>query len=90
MGTLPAPELISQNTPPASLPAADEAAVNAKYANVIRSYGDRLSPAQRLRARETLVQHQRMLKRIREFALENGYAPATGLRLYPSDIQRSQ
>jgi hypothetical protein len=26
-----------------------------------------------------------MLKRIRDFALENGDAPATGLRLYPSD-----
>jgi hypothetical protein len=68
-----------------TLPAADQAAMDAKYANVIRKYGDRLSPVQRVRARETLVSHQQMLKRIRDFALENGDAPATGLRLYPSD-----
>jgi hypothetical protein len=53
---------------------------------VIRKYGDRLSPAQKVRAREILVRHQRMLKRIRAFALENSDAPATGLRLYPSDV----
>jgi hypothetical protein len=83
-GTLSPPLLESQqkaNGPPAG----DEAAVNAKYANVIRKYGTRLSPAQRVRAREILVEHQKMLKRIRDFALENNDAPATGLRLHPSD-----
>jgi hypothetical protein len=38
-----------------------------------------------VRAREILVSQQRMLKRIRDFKLENSDAPATGLRLYPSD-----
>jgi hypothetical protein len=83
-GTLSSPLLDSQE-PAHTLPPGDQAAVEAKYANVIRKYGDRLSPAQRTRARETLVSHQRMLMRIRDFALENGDAPATGLRLYPSD-----
>jgi hypothetical protein len=68
-----------------SLPARDQAAVDAKYSNVIRKYGHRLSPAQRVRAREILLRHQQMLKRVRDFALENGDAPATGLRLYPGD-----
>ena len=63
------------------LPPSDEAAVNAKHANVIRKYGDRLSEQQRVRAREILVSHQRMLMRVRDFALENSDAPATGLRL---------
>ena len=81
-GTLPL--LDSQDTARA-LPAGDQAAVDAKYANVIRKYGARLSPAERVRVRETLAEHQRMLKRIRDFALENGDAPATGLRLYPAD-----
>ena len=68
-----------------TLPPADEAAVEAKYANVIRKYGDRLSEPQKARAREIIVRHQRMLMRVRDFALENGDAPATGLRLYPGD-----
>lgn len=87
-GTLSSSALLAQPaSSPASLPPTDQGAVNVKYANIIRKYGDRLSPAQRRRARETLVQHQRMLMRIREFALDNRDAPATGLRLYPSDIQ---
>src|ERR1700680_2325537 len=83
-GTIGSPLLDSQEGA-RSLPASDQAAVDAKYANVIRKYGDRLSPSQRVRAREILVNHQRMLKRTRDFALENSDAPATGLRLYPSD-----
>jgi hypothetical protein len=80
-----APPLLDSQDGARSLPAGDQSAVDAKYANVIRKYGDRLSPAQRVRAREILVSHQRMLKRIRDFKLENSDAPATGLRLYPSD-----
>jgi hypothetical protein len=72
-----------QNDSGTGLPPADQATVDAKYANVIRKYGDRLSEAQRTRARDVLVRHQRMLMRVREFALENGDAPATGLRLQP-------
>ncbi|HEV8043189.1 MAG TPA: hypothetical protein VGP62_30195 [Bryobacteraceae bacterium] len=83
-GTFASPLLDSQEGA-GSFPAGDQSAVDAKYANVIRKYGDRLSPAQRVRAREILVSQQRMLKRIRDFKLENSDAPATGLRLYPSD-----
>jgi hypothetical protein len=83
-GTLSSPLLDSQ-VGARALAAGDQAEVEAKYANVIRKYGARLSAAERVRARETLLEHQRMLKRIRDFALENGDAPATGLRLYPSD-----
>ena len=72
-----------ENDSGTGLPAADRAAVDAKYNNVIRKYGERLSEAQRTRAREVLVRHQRMLMRVRDFALENGDAPATGLRLQP-------
>ena len=77
--TVPAQE----NSSGTGLPSADQAAVDAKYANVIRKYGERLSEAQRTRAREVLVRHQRMLMRVRDFELENGDAPATGLRLQP-------
>jgi hypothetical protein len=61
-GIFSSPALIAQRkAASASLPPADQDAVT----NVIRKYGDRLSPAQRRRARETLIQHQRMLMRIR-------------------------
>ena len=81
---LPAAAAAAQgNDPDAALPPADQAAVDAKYANVIRKYGERLSETQRSRAREILARHQRMLMRVRGFALENGDAPATGFRLQP-------
>jgi len=68
---------------PTPLDAAEQAEVDAKYANVIRKYGDRLSDEQRSRVREVLGRHQRMLRRVRTFALDNSDSPATGLRLYP-------
>ena len=67
------------------LPAADQAEVEAKFADVVRKYGDRLSEEQKTRVRTVLARHQRMLMRVRAFPLENGDAPATGLRLYPKD-----
>lgn len=79
--------LAAQTSDASALPLSDQATVDAKYANVIRKYGDRLSDAQRARAREIIVRHQRMLMRVRDFALENSDAPATGFRLYPSDVR---
>jgi hypothetical protein len=70
------------------LPASDQAEVDAKSANVIRQYGDRLNEEQRNRVRTVLARHQRMLMHVREFPLGNGDAPATGLRLVPSDTSR--
>lgn len=58
-----------------------QCAVDAKYANVLRKYGDRLSEGQRTRAREIIAGHERMLVRIRNFPLENSDQPATGFRL---------
>jgi hypothetical protein len=64
-----------------TLPAADQAEVDAKFANIIRKYGDRLSEEQRTRVRDVLARHQRMLMRVRAFPLENSDSPATGFRL---------
>jgi hypothetical protein len=75
--------LAQQSDSGTGLSPADQAEVDAKYANVIRKYGERLSEAQRTRSREVLVRHQLMLMRVHDFALENGDAPATGLRLQP-------
>jgi hypothetical protein len=72
-----------QGEPP--LDAAGQAEVDAKFANVVRQYGSRLSDDEKTRVRDVLGRHQRMLARVRSFAVENGDPPATGLRLYPSD-----
>jgi len=58
------------------LPAAAQSEVDAKFADVVRKYGDRLTDEQKTRVRTTLARHQRMLMRVREFPLENGDAPA--------------
>ena len=76
---------VAQGRGGAQVPPADQAEVDAKLADVVRRYGDRLSDQQKTRVRGALSNHQRMLSRIRAFPIENGDAPATGLRLYPND-----
>ena len=61
--------------------AAGPAEVDAKFTDMVRKYGDRLSEDQKTRARGVLARHQRMLMRVREFPLENG--DATGHRTSP-------
>lgn len=73
------------NRNPDPLPAGEQAEVYAKFASIIRKYGDRLSEDQRTRIRDVLARHERMLHRIRAFPLENSDSAATGLRLYPTD-----
>ena len=77
-----------QDPPP--LDEGEQAEVDAKFADVIRKYGSRLSDEQKTRVRNVLGRHQRMLARVRSFPLENSDPPATGLRLYPSDTAPSE
>jgi hypothetical protein len=83
----PAAALPQGRGPQTPLPPDDQAEVDSKFANVVRKYGSRLSEEQKTRVRTVLGRHQRMLMRVREFPLENGDAPATGLRLYPRDTR---
>ena len=83
--TTTAAEASPQPQRQAPLDAAEQAEVDAKLANVVRLYGDRLSSEQTTRVRGVLGRHQRMLARVRAFPISNSDAPATGLRLYPSD-----
>ncbi len=69
------------------LPPQDRAEVDAKFTDMVRKYGDRLSEDQKTRARGVLARHQRMLMRVREFPLENGDAPATELHLVPKGVK---
>jgi len=55
--------------------------VEAKLANIIRKYGERLSEEQRKHLRKILAYNETMLAPIRAFALQNGDAPVTVLKL---------
>ena len=55
--------------------------VDARFNETMRRYGDRLSEEQRRHIRRILVQNQRVLAPIRDFALANGDEPATTLKI---------
>jgi hypothetical protein len=67
------------------LPPADQAEVDAKFSDVVRKYGERLSDDQKTQVKGVLANHQRMLARVRAFPIENSDSPAVGLRLIPND-----
>lgn len=53
---------------------------DARLANAIRDFGDRLSDEQRQRLRRILLYNEKMLVSIRSFHLENGDPPASVLK----------
>jgi hypothetical protein len=55
--------------------------VEAKLANIVRKYGDRLSEEQRKHLRKILAYNETMLAPIRAYPLQNGDAPVTVLKL---------
>lgn len=57
------------------------AEVDARLANILRKYGSRFTEDQKSRLRRILVQNERMMAPVRAFALENGDAPASVLRI---------
>jgi hypothetical protein len=57
--------------------------VDARLANVIRKYGDRLSPDQREKIRKILTENEEMLAAVRAYPLENGDSAAGLLLLNP-------
>ncbi len=67
---------------PPDLSLADWAEVRAKYENILRVYGSRLTPDEKRRAITVLTTHQHMLASIRTFAVQNQDPSACTLRLY--------
>jgi hypothetical protein len=57
--------------------------VEAKLANIVRKFGDRLTQEQRGHLRKILVFNERMLASVRAFPLQNGDPPASVLRISP-------
>jgi hypothetical protein len=76
--TIPAGE---QETAAPKLTAEQNRDVDAKLANIIRKYGERLSEEQRKHLRRILAYNETMLAPIRAYALQNGDPPVTVLKL---------
>ena len=55
--------------------------VEAKLANLIRQFGDRLTAEQRTHLRRILTYNEKMLVSIRSFPLQNGDPPSSVLKL---------
>jgi hypothetical protein len=70
-----------QETATAKLTPEQSRDVEAKLANIVRKYGERLSGEQRKHLRKILAYNETMLAPIRGFALQNGDAPVTVLKL---------
>ena len=62
---------------PPKLSAASQAEMEARYAEVIRKYGSRLSEDQKKDVHKALLSQQQSLEQIRAFPLENWDEPAT-------------
>ena len=86
-----APPASAQEPDEDGLSAADRQEVDAKLADTLRKYGDRLTDDQKDRLRGILTNHQRMLAQIRTFRLENGDTPASTLKLATgNEVERSR
>ena len=69
---------VKPETPqPTKLSAASQAEVEARYAEVMRKYGARLSEDQKKDVHKSLLSQQQGLDQIRAFPLENWDEPAT-------------
>jgi hypothetical protein len=70
-----------QETGAPKLTAEQSRDVEAKLVNIIRKYGERLSDEQRKHLRRILAYNETMLAPIRVYALQNGDAPVTVLKV---------
>jgi hypothetical protein len=70
-----------QETGAPKLTAEQSRDVEAKLANIIRKYGERLSEDQRKHLRRILTYNETMLAPIRAYGLQNGDPPVTVLKL---------
>jgi hypothetical protein len=68
---------------PDDLSAPDWAEVQSRSANLLRVYGERLSPHEKERILDILTTNQRMLVSIRSFIVQNSDPAALTLRLIP-------
>jgi hypothetical protein len=78
-------ELNGQAADPHGLSPEQVQDVEAKLANIVRKYGDRLTQEQRQHLRRILSYNERMLAGVRAFPLQNGDSPASVLKVSLSE-----
>jgi hypothetical protein len=77
------------NTPPNlgkkpdDLSAEDWSEVQARYKNLLRVYGERLSSKEKQKTVQILISNQHMLAAVRTFVVQNGDPSACTLRVLP-------
>jgi hypothetical protein len=64
--------------------------IESRYQNVVRKWGQRLTPEQRRRLRSILTENERMLEPIRGFQLANADPPAPVLRFSGEETNRER
>jgi hypothetical protein len=72
---------IAQRNAKSDLTPEQLAEVEARLANIVRKYGDRLTEEQRQHLRRNLTYHQTLLAPVRAFPLDQGDSPAFTLKL---------
>jgi hypothetical protein len=70
---------------------ARQAEIDARTADVLRRYGDRLSAEQKTEVRRLVGELQKTLEKLRAYPLVNGDQPATVLRVVPdlTEVRRA-
>jgi len=69
----------------AKLQPASRAEVETKVNEILRKYGDKLSPEQKADISKVMAENQDGLERMRAFVLENSDQPATVYRVYRTE-----
>lgn len=77
----PAPPGQTKPEPLEGLTDEQTAEVDARLANILRKYGSRFTEDQKTHLRGILAQNERMMAPVRAFALQNGDAPSSVLRI---------
>jgi hypothetical protein len=72
----------------AGLSPEENSEIEARYNNVIRVYGGRLSDDQKEHIRRILTTNERMLSRIRQYPLDNGDSPASVLKVTAPGVSK--
>jgi hypothetical protein len=81
LGAFPAPPDADPQARKSGLTPDQEQEVEARLANIVRKYGDRLTESQRTHLRRILAYNEKLLTSIRKHPLENGDPPASVLKL---------
>jgi hypothetical protein len=83
---IPSDKREPSGTAQAELSSAARGEIESRYQNLVRKWGQRITPEQKRRLRRILTENERMLQPIRAFQLVNGDPPAPVLRFAGDEV----